>query len=101
MSLVPAFDIGVWNAWILMLYFPLHPLIMIVTDKLIGVGNINKKMGDVPYTKTEKRVFSSMILLMFLAFVYSIFLPLQIGTIWFYIGLPIYFIGLMMFILGT
>ena len=98
MSLVPAFEIGVWNAWILMLYFPLHPLIMIVVDKLVGVGNINKKMGDVPYTRTEKKMFNSMLILMLLACIYSIFLPLKLGTPWFYAGLPIYLIGLIMVI---
>jgi len=98
MSLVPAFEIGVWNAWIPMLYFPLHPLIMIVVDKLVGVGNITKKMGDVPYTRAEKGMFNSMVILMLLAFIYSIFLPLKLGTLWFYTGLPIYLIGLIMFI---
>ena len=58
MSLIPAFEIGVWNAWILMLYLPLHPLIMILTDKLVGVGNITKKMGSVPYNKTEKIIMN-------------------------------------------
>ena len=57
MSWIPAFQIGLWNAWILMLYFPLHPLIMIVVDKAIGTGGIFKKMGDVPYEKGEKRIF--------------------------------------------
>jgi protein-S-isoprenylcysteine O-methyltransferase Ste14 len=100
MSLIPAFEIGVWNAWILMLYLPLHPFIMIAIDKLVGVGDINKKMGDVPFTGTEKKKFNSMLILMLLACIYSIFLPLKLGTLWFYAGLPIYLIGLLMFILA-
>jgi len=100
MSLIPAFEIGVWNCWILMLYLPLHPLIMIAVDKLVGVGNINKKMGDVPYTRAEKKMFNSMVIFMLLACIYSIFLPLKLGTLWFYTGLPIYLIGLFMFILA-
>ena len=100
MSAIPAFEIGVWNAWIFMFWFPLHPLIMIVVDKLVGVGNINKKMGDVPYTRTEKKMFNSMLILMLLACIYSIFLPLKLGTPWFYAGLPIYLIGLIMVILA-
>ena len=98
MSAIPAFDIGVWNVWILMLYFPLHPFIMIAVNKLIGVGNINKKMGDVPYTRAEKKMFNSMLILMLLACIYSIFLPMKLGTSWFYVGLPIYLIGLIMLI---
>ena len=97
MSLIPAFEVGVWNAWILMLYFPLHPLIMILIDKLVGVGGITKKMGSVPYSKTEKRIFASAMILILLAFIYSIFLPLRLGEVWLYIGLPIYFLGLIMF----
>jgi protein-S-isoprenylcysteine O-methyltransferase Ste14 len=98
MSFTPAFEIGVWNAWILMLYFPLHPFIMIVVDKLVGVGNITKKMTDVPYTRAERKTFNSMVILMLLACIYAIFLPLKLGTLWFYAGLPVYLIGLIMFI---
>ena len=100
MPLIPAFEIDIWNAWIPMLYFPLHPLIMIVADKLIGVGDIKKKMADVPYTSTEKKIFSSMMIVVALAFVYSIFLPLKLGTIWFYISLFVYLLGLAMLIIA-
>ncbi len=98
MSPIPAFEIGVWNAWIFMLYFPLHPLIMILVNKLAGTGNINQKMTDVPYTRVEKRMFNAMFILMLLACIYAIFLPLKLRTVWFYIGLPVYLIGLIMFI---
>jgi len=100
MSLVPAFEIGVWNAWILMLYFPIHPLILILIDMLVGVGNIMKKMGSVPYNKTEKRIMNSSTTLLCLAFIYSIFLPLKLGTVWLYIGLPVYLFGLIMFVIA-
>jgi len=100
MSLIPAFEIGIWNAWIPMLYFPLHPFIMMGVNKLVGGGDINKKMTDVPYTGTEKKMFNVMVILMLLACIYAIFLPLKLGTVWFYTGLPIYLIGLIMFILA-
>ena len=98
MSWVPAFKIGVWNAWMLMLYLPLHPLIMILVDKAVGTGQIMKKMGDVPYEKKEKRAFMTSMVLMVLLVLYSIFLPLKMGTVWFYAGLAIYLLGLAMFI---
>ena len=100
MSLIPAFEIGVWNVWLLMLYFPLHPFIMIATDKLVGVGDINKKMTEAPFTGIEKKMFNSMVILMFLACIYSIFLPLKLATPWFYIGLPVYIVGLLMFMVA-
>ena len=97
MSLIPAFEIGLWNAWIFMLYFPLHPVIMLLIDKLVGVGNV---MGSVPYNKTERIIMNSSMILLCLAFIYSIFLPLKLGTVWLYIGLLIHIFGLIMFILA-
>jgi len=81
MSWIPAFQIGLWNAWILMLYFPLHPLIMIVVDKAIGTGEIFRKMGDVPYEKGEKRVFVIYMVVLLVLLAYSVFLPLELGTV--------------------
>jgi protein-S-isoprenylcysteine O-methyltransferase Ste14 len=96
MSLSPTFEIGLWNAWILMLYFPLHPLIMIIVDKAVGTGEILKKMGDVPYKKGEKKVFVISMAVILLLIAYSVFLPLKLGTSWFYSGLTIYLVGLVM-----
>ena len=98
MSWLPAFEIGLWNAWILMLYYPLHPLIMIVVDKAIGTGEMVEKMGDVPYEKGEKRVFVISMVTILLLFAYSVFVPLKLGTVWFYAGLTIYLVGLAMFL---
>jgi len=94
MSLIPAFEIGVWNAWILMLYIPLHPLIMMLIDKLMGTGDMFKKMWTPAYNKAERiiNIFSSYVLF-FGLFIYSIFLPLQLGTVWFYVGLALCVLG--------
>ena len=94
MSLRPAFEIGLWNAWILTLYFPLHPLIMMLIDKLVGTGDMFKKMWTPAYNKTERiiNIFSNFVLL-FGLFIYSIFLPLQLGTAWFYVGLALCVLG--------
>jgi protein-S-isoprenylcysteine O-methyltransferase Ste14 len=81
-----------------MLYYPLHPLIMIVVDKAVGTGEMSKKMGDAPYEKGEKRVFVITMVVLLLLLVYSIFLPLKLGTLWFYAGLTIYLVGLVMFL---
>jgi protein-S-isoprenylcysteine O-methyltransferase Ste14 len=98
MSWAPTFEIGVWNAWLLMLYFPLHPLIMILVDKAVGTGEMMKKMGDVPYEKKEKRAFMAAMAISALLILYSIFLPLKLGTVWLYAGLAIYLVGLAMFL---
>jgi protein-S-isoprenylcysteine O-methyltransferase Ste14 len=100
MALTPAFEIGVWNAWILMLYFPLHPVLMLLIDKLVGTGSISQKMGSSPYTKAEKVAFIFANVLSFLLFFYSIFLPLKLGSAWFYIGIAVYLFGLVMFVIA-
>jgi len=90
MSLIPAFELGLWNAWILTLYLPLHPLIMILIDKAVGTGDIFKKMEAPTHNKAESiiNIFSNFVLF-FGLFIYSIFLPLQLGTTWFYVGLAL------------
>jgi len=94
MSLVPTFEIGVWNAWTLTLYVALHPLIMMLIDKLVGTGDIFKKMGDTSaFNKTENIMNIFGTVLFFGLFAYSIFLPLQLGTAWFYVGLALCVLG--------
>jgi len=95
---LPAFKIGLWNAWILTLFLALHPLILIVVDKAVGTGQIFQKMGDVPDQKGERKdsIIYTIVLLVFLA--YSIFLPLKVSTLWFYAGLTIYVLGLVIFL---
>ena len=94
MSLTPAFEIGLWNAWILMLYLPLHPLIMMLIDKTIGTGEMSQKMEFPAYNKTEKILaLTTHVFIMPVVALYSIFLPLKLSTAWLYVGLPICFLG--------
>jgi len=90
MSLIPAFEIGVWNAWIFMPYLF---LIIILVGKLKEGEDPGKTELDA-LSKNEKRIFNSAMLIFLAALIYSIFLPLKLGTIWFYVGLPITLIGL-------
>ena len=100
MSLIPTFEIGIWNAWIPMLYLPFHPFIMLLVDKLVGTGGMNEKMFAPSYTKSEKRIFNFMMLFLLIMIIYSIFLPLKIGTSWFWVGLPIYILGFIVFLIA-
>ena len=90
MSLVPAFEIGVWNAWI---FIPYLLLVTILVVKLKKGEDPGKTELDA-MSKTERRIFNSSFQIFFLTLIYFIFLPLKLGTIWFYIGLPIAIIGL-------
>ena len=68
---------------------------------MLAVGKLKK--GEAPKNeldnlgKTEKRIFIFSKLVFFCAVIYSIFLPLELGTIWFYVSLPITLIGLATF----
>ena len=91
MSLIPAFEIGVWNAWIFMLLelltFPLF--FRVATDRAPKAESHN--VAALP--KVKKTLLYSSKVIYIPAFIYSIFLPLKLGTLWFYIGLPITTIG--------
>jgi len=92
MSLIPAFEIGIWNAWIPMLLdvltFPLFTR--------IAKGRAPEAEGKsqvAAMSKTEKITLYSSKIIYVPALIYSIFLPLKLGTVWFYVGLPITLIG--------
>jgi len=100
MSLIPTFEIGIWNAWILMLYLALHPLLI----RLVLGKEGWKKMGnsaDMSFTKAQQRISNFSMALFVLLIIYSVFLPLKLGTIWFYTGLPIYLIGFITFTIAV
>ena len=90
MSLVPAFEIGLWNAWIFMPYLF---LLTIYAGKYKKGEDPGKAEIDA-LDKTGRRIFNISFQVLFIAIIYSIFLPLEVGTIWFYAGLPIALIGL-------
>lgn len=94
MSWLPAFKLGLWNAWIPMLIFLLNPLLLIVIDKAVGTGEILKKMDSAPPNPVEKRANTVYSVFLYLLIAYSIFLPLKLNTAWFYAGLVIYLVGL-------
>jgi len=99
MSLVPAFEIGIWNAWIFMSSFLLQMLAVILLGK--GVWARSSLPSGIKRSKVEKITPIIGNSVWFLAIVYSIFLPLQLGTLWFYIGLPVFLVGLVILAVAT
>jgi len=91
MSLIPAFEIGVWNAWIFMIGFLLPPIISILCSK--GKATSKRWAVSVPI-KHEKLLNVISTVIMVAGVIYSIFLPLQLGEVWFFIGLVIFLIAL-------
>ena len=99
MSLVPAFEIGIWNAWIFMSSFILQMLAILLLGK--GVWARSSLPSGIKRSKLER--FTPIIgnSVWLLATIYSIFLPLRLGTLWFYIGLPVFLVGLVILTVAT
>jgi len=90
MELIPAFELGLWNAWILTVWLLLLP---IFSNFLIKDKNTSKKLSTSVPVKFEKALnIMSMVVVIF-GFIYSIFLPIKYSTIWFYIGGIFFLIG--------
>ncbi|MBA7528660.1 hypothetical protein ES705_20848 [subsurface metagenome] len=94
MSITPVFEIGLWNAWIFMLLV-LLPLPLVVLFRK-GVFKKTASIHASILTGTENKIFIFSKIIMLSIFIYSIFLPLQLGTVWFSIGLPVYLLGLIL-----
>jgi len=98
MSLIPAFEIGIWNVWIFMICLLIQNLVIMLNKKLY------KKFGGSSNTKPSQRdnILNLVpTLLLLLTVIYSIFLPLKLGTICFPVGLVIFIVGLVILIIAT
>jgi len=97
MSLIPEFELGLWNAWIFWLYLVLQIVPMMLLYRYVWKDDWKKAMGrqytDIPRNKTEKRLSYIVYPMMLALIIYSVFLPLKLDTVWFYVGLPIYLLG--------
>jgi protein-S-isoprenylcysteine O-methyltransferase Ste14 len=92
MSWVPAFEIGVWNAWLFMIIYPLQWLAVIIVPK--HIAERTSHAPEIVWTWQDK-------IMAFLtqgfwigATLYSIFVPFQTGTPWLWTGLALFIIGL-------
>jgi len=98
MFLIPTFEIGIWNAWIFMV---LSLVPTTVLPLLINKEKMKKRMeGDPKWSELDKTakivlVITHMMIMPFTV-IYSIFLPLKLNTLWFFVGLPICLLALVM-----
>ena len=87
---MPAFELGLWNAWILVILM----LIIFFFDVRVTAARESGKSGDFQLTKKEKIIMNAVFLPMVVSFVYAVFLPLQLGTTWLYSGLFVFTFGI-------
>jgi protein-S-isoprenylcysteine O-methyltransferase Ste14 len=91
MSIIPDLEIGLLNAWIFMIGFLLPPIISILLTKN---KDTSKKWAVSVPIKHEKLLNIVSTIIFIIGFIYSFFLPLQLEEVWFFIGLVIFIIAL-------
>jgi protein-S-isoprenylcysteine O-methyltransferase Ste14 len=103
MSLKPAFEIGLWNAWILWIILFLTMIIPNFFMSKEAKIRTNKAAQFVPFNKKIEKVLalSTHVIIMPFSMIYSIFLPLQMGTAWLYIGLVVFILSLVISLMST
>lgn len=100
MSLVPDFELGLWNGWILVLlmFLIIIGLSQLVIRLFFGSSKSqesSKRHSAKPkLTEREKKLDHLSTITLLALLVYSIFLPLELGTGWFYAGLLVYVISM-------
>ena len=87
MTLIPAFEPGIWNAWIFMLC---HILLYI---PLMIFGKEQTREMETPHDDITRRLYRVITALWIIAIIYSIFVPIPLETAWFYVGLAVYILG--------
>lgn len=93
------FEIGLYNAWIFMSIFIFQMIIMLLFDKTMRERT--HVPSDVNRNLLEKYAGIIGNVIWLIAMIYSIFLPFQLGTIWFYVGFFIFMIGLIFLSIAT
>ena len=85
MSIIPEFELGLWNAWIFWLYFVLAAVPTMLIYRIGAKDDWKKAMGrlytDISPNKTEKRLAYISYFVMFALVIYSVFLPLKLDTV--------------------
>ncbi|MFW6103053.1 MAG: methyltransferase family protein [Chloroflexota bacterium] len=78
----------VWNAWLFFVFYWLSmPLLMLRCPSILG------RLSAGPSAPKERVLRIAQWVLFLVAAVYSVFVPLQVGTTWFAVGLPIALVG--------
>ncbi|UCG37132.1 MAG: hypothetical protein JSV64_02330, partial [Candidatus Bathyarchaeota archaeon] len=100
MSLIPEFQLGLWNAWLLVLSFLLMFIILGVLDRLRGQKRSSRPRSP-PLNEKEKKLDRIALLIFLAPVIYSFFLPLKLGTAWLYIGLLVHLFGIVFAIIAA
>jgi protein-S-isoprenylcysteine O-methyltransferase Ste14 len=99
MSLTPEFELGIWNAWILVL--PMILSMIVVQSIFMKKRDGGFKDESMIMNEKEKKIEKIHTIVTFALIIYPMFLPLQLDTTWFYIGFIIYLVCMIFSLLGV
>jgi len=97
MSLIPEFELGLWNAWIFILLVFIIPHLFL--NKYWKARGWDEEARS--YNKKEKKLGNILTVFFFASVIYGVFLPLKLWTAWFYVGLSIYLLGMIFLTMAT
>ncbi|MDH5451443.1 MAG: isoprenylcysteine carboxylmethyltransferase family protein [Candidatus Bathyarchaeota archaeon] len=97
MSLIPEFELGLWNAWIFILLVFIIPHLFL--NKYWKARGWDEEARS--YSKKEKKLGNILTVIFVASVIYGVFLPLKLCTTWFYVGLSIYLLGMIFLIMAT
>jgi protein-S-isoprenylcysteine O-methyltransferase Ste14 len=97
MLVIPAFELGLWNAWIFILLVFIIPHLFL--NKYWKARGADEEYRS--YSKKEKKLGNILTVIFFASVIYGVFLPLKLWTAWFCVGLFIYLLGLIFLIMAT
>jgi protein-S-isoprenylcysteine O-methyltransferase Ste14 len=100
MSAIPAFDIGIWNAWIFILWPWLDTLVFRLTGKEV-FQRASALASEMKTSRTYRIISYVSMIIELVAVVYSIFLPFKLGTVWFHVGLTVFLMGLVILTIAS
>ncbi len=89
-------SIGLTNVW-------LGCFVILLSQIIIGINKkLSKRMGDTSWhTSYEKKLLITTFFLMLSFYILSIWIPLKIGTLCFYIGISIFILSFLCHIIST
>ena len=91
MKLISELKFGIWNAWILMIWQVLLPVFI---SALLNKNRISSRLFASAPAKHGKLMDIASMVLLVVSVIYSIFLPIRYATIWFFPGLSIFILAL-------
>jgi protein-S-isoprenylcysteine O-methyltransferase Ste14 len=95
MNLTPPFEIGVLNLWICIALTFLLPIVINPFTKTSG-KRTRSTLSLPQMSAGEKVIYYTWIGVQLLTYLYSIFVPFALGSVWFYLGMIIFISGMVM-----